>query len=90
MAFESSAGRHKRSVTPLDERVRAFSALHSSTRGDRMPDYEIRYYRADGTLALIQITVQPNERHAHEHALRHQGDHARFDLRSLHGASSRS
>ena len=50
-----------------------------------MPDYEIRYYRADGTLALVQITVQPNERHAHETAMRHQGEHARFDMRMLHG-----
>ena len=55
-----------------------------------MPDYEIRYFHANGSLALIQVTVQPSERHAREHAQRHQGDHARFDLRSLHGASSRS
>ncbi len=54
-----------------------------------MPDYEIRYYRADGTLAFIQITVQPSERHAREHALRHQGDNARFDLRRLHGTRDR-
>ncbi len=50
-----------------------------------MPDYEIRYFRANGSLALIQITVQPNERYAREAALRHQGEHARFDLRALHG-----
>jgi hypothetical protein len=55
-----------------------------------MPDYEIRYYRADGTLALIQITVQPSERHAREHAQRHQGDHAHFDLRTLRGIRDRS
>lgn len=55
-----------------------------------MPDYEIRYFRADGTLALIQITVQPSERHAHEHALRHQGEHARFDMRTLRGTRDRS
>ncbi len=50
-----------------------------------MPDYEIRYYRADGSLALVQITVQPNERYAHDAALRQQGEHARFDSRMLHG-----
>ena len=55
-----------------------------------MPDFEIRYYRADGSLALIQITVQPSERHAREHAQRNQGDHARFDMRMLHGTRDRS
>ncbi len=54
-----------------------------------MPDYEIRYFHADGSLALIQITVQPSERHAHEHARHHQGDHARFDMRALHGTRDR-
>lgn len=45
-----------------------------------MPDYEVRYFHADGTLAVIHITVQPSERHAREYALRNQRDHARFDL----------
>jgi hypothetical protein len=54
-----------------------------------MPDYEIRYFRADGTLALIQVTVQASERHAREHALRHQGDHVRFDLRTINGTRER-
>jgi hypothetical protein len=46
-----------------------------------MPDYEIRYFRADGTLALVQITVQSSEQQAREHARRHQGDYARYELR---------
>jgi hypothetical protein len=46
-----------------------------------MPDYEIRYYRADGSLALVQITVQQSERHAREYAQRNQQNHARFELR---------
>jgi hypothetical protein len=63
--------------------MRAISAPHPSTRGDRMPDYEIRYFRADGTLALVQITVQSNERQAHDYAIRNQADHARFELRAM-------
>ena len=47
-----------------------------------MPDFEIRYYRTDGTLALVHITIQPNERHAREYAMRHQGDHVRFEVRA--------
>ncbi len=46
-----------------------------------MPDFEIRYYRPDGSLALVQITIQPSEQHAREYAQRHQGEHARFELR---------
>ncbi len=46
-----------------------------------MPDYEIRYYRADGSLALVHITIQPSERHAREYAQRNLSDHTRFELR---------
>jgi hypothetical protein len=53
-----------------------------------MPDYEIRYFRADDTLALIQITIQPSERHAHEYAIRNQADHTRFEVRT-NGARTR-
>ena len=45
-----------------------------------MPDYEIRYYRSDGTLAVVHVTVQPSEEHAHEYAQRNLGDHAHFEL----------
>lgn len=48
-----------------------------------MPDFEIRYFRADGTLALVHITVQPSEGHAREYAQRQQSDHARFELRPM-------
>jgi hypothetical protein len=50
-----------------------------------MPDYEIRYYHADGNLAVVQMTVQQSETLAREHALHHQREHARFDVR-LHGS----
>jgi hypothetical protein len=45
-----------------------------------MPDYEIRYYRNDGTLAVVHVTAQPSERHAHEYARRNLGEHAHFEL----------
>jgi hypothetical protein len=63
--------------------------IRFSVRRDAMPDYEIRYFRADGTLALIQITVQPSEQHARDYAQRNQDDHARFELRLSNGPQTR-
>ena len=53
-----------------------------------MPDYEIRYYHADDSLAVVQMTVQPSEHHAREHARENQRDHARFELRAAVGDHS--
>jgi hypothetical protein len=75
-AFESSGGRHNPSVSLLVD-----WGIHISAKEDAMPDFEIRYYRPDGSLALVQITIQPSEQHAREYAQRHQGEHARFELR---------
>ena len=54
-----------------------------------MPDYEIRYFRADGSLALVQMTVQPSESHARDHANAHQLDHARVEVRESRTAPAR-
>jgi len=52
-----------------------------------MPDFEIRYFNADGTLAFVIVTSQPSEAHAEEHAARNNGNHARFEIHSV-GAGS--
>jgi hypothetical protein len=51
-----------------------------------MPDFEIRYFRADGSLALVHMTYHDSESEARDHAHRHQQDHARFEIRATDGA----
>jgi hypothetical protein len=46
-----------------------------------MPDFEIRYFHADGKLALVHVTAHASLEEAHAHARTHIGDHARFELR---------
>ena len=45
-----------------------------------MPDFEIRYFDADGALAVIVITTQPNEAVAIEQAAKNLGSHARYEV----------
>jgi hypothetical protein len=53
---------------------------------DAMPDYEVRYFHADGTLAIVHMVSHASEDDAHEHARRNQKDHARFELRAGDGS----
>ena len=48
-----------------------------------MPDFEIRYFNADGSLALVHVTSHASRAEAEEHAVRHQHPHDRFDLREV-------
>lgn len=50
-----------------------------------MPDYEIRYFHADGRLAMVHVSSHDSEKEAVEHARRNQKDHARFEVRSGNG-----
>ena len=45
------------------------------------PDFEIRYFHADGQLALVQMSSHASERDARAHAQNNIADHARFELR---------
>ena len=46
-----------------------------------MPDYEIRLFHADGTLAVVHVSHHPSDDEAHSHARRVKSDHARYELR---------
>ncbi|MBS0470743.1 MAG: hypothetical protein JSR60_06700 [Proteobacteria bacterium] len=45
-----------------------------------MPDYEIRLFHADGSLALVHVSHHENDEEAHSHARRLLSDLARYEL----------
>lgn len=51
-----------------------------------MPDFEIRYYHADGKLALVHMCIQKTVQDAHDFAQINLKDHARFEVRSGDGS----
>jgi hypothetical protein len=51
-----------------------------------VPDFEIRYFHADGSLGLIRITHCPSLAEAEEYARSHLCTHARFEVRESKGA----
>lgn len=53
-----------------------------------MPDFEIRYFHADGKLALVHVTAHPSIEDARAHAQANLGEHARFELRDGAGRES--
>jgi len=55
-----------------------------------VPDFEIRYFYADGTLAVIRMTSLDTREEAEAHARHHQQHHARFEVRETNAASRRS
>ncbi len=46
-----------------------------------MPDYEIRLFHADGTLAVVHVSHHVSDEEAHSQAHRLKGDHARYEIR---------
>jgi len=48
-----------------------------------MPDYEIRLFNADGTLAIVHVSHYASDEDALQHAQRLDGDHARFEIRRV-------
>ena len=46
-----------------------------------MPDYEIRLFHADGSLAVVHVSSHDNETEAAAHARHLIGDHARYEVR---------
>lgn len=51
-----------------------------------MPDFEIRYFDADGSLALVHISHHATPEEAAEYAQRNLGSHARFEIRKGDGS----
>lgn len=45
-----------------------------------MPDFEIRYYYANGGLGLVRMTAHDTRATAEEHARRHQDIFARYEV----------
>jgi hypothetical protein len=45
-----------------------------------MPDYEIRFFHADGTLAVVHVSHHASDDEAHSHARGMKGDYARYEL----------
>ncbi|HWD26189.1 MAG TPA: hypothetical protein VG387_03425 [Rhizomicrobium sp.] len=45
-----------------------------------MADYEIRLFHADGSLAVVHVSVHESDEEAHSHARRVKSDHARYEL----------
>lgn len=52
-----------------------------------MPDFEIRYFRTDGTLAIVHVTSHETIEEAELHARHHADDHARFEVREVKGTA---
>jgi hypothetical protein len=51
-----------------------------------MPDYEIRYFHADGTLAVIHMSIHNSAQEAAKYARLNLKDHARFEVRAGEGS----
>jgi hypothetical protein len=48
-----------------------------------MPDFEIRYFHLDGSLAIVHITSLATAIEAEAHAKHHQQEYARFEVREV-------
>jgi hypothetical protein len=53
----------------------------------RMPDFEIRYFHADGTLAVIRVTSHDTREEAEAHARLHRQHHANFEVHEINRRS---
>jgi hypothetical protein len=50
-----------------------------------MPDFEIRYFYADGSLAVVHVTTHAFMADAEGHAKLHQGEYAHFTVEETKG-----
>jgi hypothetical protein len=48
-----------------------------------MPDFEIRFFHADGSLAIVHVTSLSTAAAAEGHAKQHQQDYARFEVQEM-------
>ena len=54
-----------------------------------MPDFEIRYFHADGSLAVVHVTSHDFLSQAEEYARGHQGGYARFEVQEIKAVQPR-
>jgi hypothetical protein len=50
-----------------------------------VPDFEIRYFHFDGTLALVHVTSHETHSEAETHARLNQHPHDRFEVQEVKG-----
>ena len=53
-----------------------------------MPDYEIRFYHADGKLALVHMSSHESEDDARQHAQILLNEYAHFEIRDAGGRAA--
>jgi hypothetical protein len=76
LTTHKSAQRHVRIVPNL---------VLKKPRGGLVPDFEIRYFHADGTPGIVRITTHNSLARAQEHAREHQGSYVRFEVLEIRG-----
>jgi hypothetical protein len=50
---------------------------------DVMPDFEIRYFHADGSLAMVRVTSRPTKAEAEACARQDQEHYTHFEVREV-------
>jgi hypothetical protein len=55
-----------------------------------VPDFEIRYFNADGSLALVHVTSHASRDEAAQHAEQHRHPHDRFEIHEVNKAPRRN
>ncbi len=54
-----------------------------------MPDYEIRLFHSDGSLALVHVSHHETDAQAHAHAQRILNDLSRYEVRRAGSGDAR-
>jgi hypothetical protein len=81
-AMDISLSRRKRCVVLVSTQNRRRRGKERT----RVPDFEIRYFNADGSLALVHVTSHASRAEAERHAARHQHPHDRFEVYEVNAA----
>jgi len=71
----SSVSRRKRFVS-----ISSNGASTNSNRRRPLPDYEIRLFNTDGTLAIVHVSHCHSDEEALSHARRLNGEHSQFEI----------
>jgi len=80
LTTDKSARRHVQDVPRL---------VTKKPGGGFVPDFEIRYFQADGTLGIVRITTHNTLARAEEHAREHRGSYARYEVQEIKGTAPR-
>ena len=55
-----------------------------------MPDFEIRYFHAYGSLAIVHVTAAPTRAEAEQNAKSNQENYSHFEVHEMKGAMPRA